>query len=95
MEMIEMNRRRYLPNMTLDCPWMPGKYYTYINESSEIEKEFKGQNTSDIDNKSSFGIELPNGRYRYSLKFSTKTDPFVYFVQWQTDIRIRMNDENF
>jgi hypothetical protein len=42
-----------------------------------------------------FGIELPNGLYRFTIKLSSEADPFIYCVQWQTEIRERLNDERF
>jgi hypothetical protein len=72
---------------------MSGKYYTTLNESfTEGTVEKDGRRTN---KENGFGIELPNGKYRFTFKVFTDNDPFVWLLQWQLEVRIRLNDEEF
>jgi hypothetical protein len=42
-----------------------------------------------------FGFELPNGKYRFTFKLSSNRDSNLFFLQWQAEVRIRLNDEEF
>jgi hypothetical protein len=44
---------------------------------------------------SGFGIKLPNGRYRYTVKAFTKADPVGALLRWETEIRDKFGEENF
>jgi hypothetical protein len=41
------------------------------------------------------GVDIPNGVYRFNIKLFTKQDPLGFFVQWRTEIRDRLADEDF
>lgn len=66
------------------------------NETRTVEKN-KHQKYPDTPfvSKNGLGIELPNGKYRYVLKFSTKSDPYFYFLQWQLDTYDAFGEKSF
>jgi hypothetical protein len=66
----------------------PGPVYAY-NITLEVAKKQANRSTK------GFGIELPNGRYLFTLHFFTKTDPYTFFLQWQLDVYNRLGEENF
>jgi hypothetical protein len=97
-DMIEKERKKFFPNNTIDCPFKPGKFYaTNISLVMGDDKEYGPAKPYKHVIGSGLGLDvsLPNGRYRYTIKISSKTDPYIFFLQWQLEVRIRMNDDHF
>jgi hypothetical protein len=76
-------------NNSFVCPLQPGPYYVMNNMNNISESSVNSTE------RSGFGIELPNGLYRFTIKTSTKADPVGGLLQWQTEIRNKLGDENF
>jgi hypothetical protein len=76
-------------NASFNCPWQPGPYkvmnYSVLTDKTKID---------DV-KKLGVGIKLPNGIYRYSITFRTKKDPSSFSIQWRTEIRDRLGEEDF
>jgi hypothetical protein len=88
------NMAKEHPEFSLDCPFKAGKHYIMnVTHRTGYEHKFKAPKFAR--NTNGFGFELPNGKYRFTLKLSRKSDPFVFFMQWELEVRFRMNDENF
>jgi hypothetical protein len=98
--MIESHRKRYIPNISFSCPIKPGKYYAmnimeYMGDERAVWSKNASVSKPDGKPKNGLGVDLPNGKYRYTFKISTNTDPFVYLVQWQLDVNSRLNEDKF
>lgn len=74
---------------SFNCPLQPGPYY--IMNSSVL----RDPTVSDDNKRSGIGFDIPNGIYRYTIKFSTKKVPSSFFIQWRTEIRNRLGEEDF
>lgn len=86
-DLIEEGKKMF-PKLPLTCPFKPGPFY--VRDFIDTEKaEYKQNDTK------RFGFQLPNGRYRVMIKWYTKTDPMVYMIQYQMDIRTRLGEEEF
>lgn len=81
-------QKQFFPELSFDCPLQTGPYY-----AMNITEDFESKET--VKEVNPFQAHLPNGRYRYIVKFSTKTDPYVFLVQWQNEIRYRLGEEDF
>jgi hypothetical protein len=87
--------RTFLPNTTLSCPVKPSKFYSIeVMEYTGDPNKMVNISSKKTD-KNGFGFELPNGKYRFTLSITTEDDPFVFFLQWQLEVKIRFNDEEF
>jgi hypothetical protein len=85
----------FLRNISIDCPVQPGKYYTNLVDYVGEENQYKNPvNLSEVP-KNGFGVHLPNGKYRFTLRWWTKEDPTAFFAQWHREIHIRLYDDNF
>jgi hypothetical protein len=85
----------FLGNISIDCPMKPGKYYIVKIEHNGEENQY--ENPVDLNQrpKNGFGVHLPNGRYRFTLRVWTKADPNAFFAQWHLEIHIRLHEDNF
>jgi hypothetical protein len=77
-----------LTNISFECPFQAGPYYL-VNYTDKVT--VKDMN----DDKIGVGIDIPNGVYRFNIKLFTKQDHLGFFVQWRTEIRDRLADEDF
>jgi hypothetical protein len=95
--MIENTKKNLFPNISLDCPVQPGKYYVNIDEFTGIPKEYKytEEEVRNYKPTNGFGYDLPGGIYRFIIRASTKTDPNGWFLTWNLQIKGRMHEENF
>jgi hypothetical protein len=80
-----------LTNISLKCPLQAGPYYL-MNYTDKVQGKTTKMNNDD---KIGVGIDIPNGIYRYTIKLFTKQDPLGFFVQWRTEIRDRLAEEDF
>jgi hypothetical protein len=95
-DLVENLKTQFFPNVSIECPIKPGKYYALnINEYMGDDKLYLNPKDDDQKPRNMLGVELPNGKYRFTFKISSKRDPFIYLVQWELLVRIRLNDENF
>jgi hypothetical protein len=61
-----------------------------------LDKYYKLSNSSEGAQRNGLGFELPNGKYRFTVHiFSKSVDPAGIFVQWQSEVRVRMNGDQF
>jgi hypothetical protein len=97
--MIDTLLEQAFPNKTFSCPFPPSKLYAkdmliYMGP----EKDFLEPNST-INNRShlsGFGIDLPNGKYRFTVHlFHKKIDPAGFFLQWEGEQRGRLNENDF
>jgi hypothetical protein len=83
--------KKMFPSLNPNCPFQPGPFYV-TNYTEYIENTDYQRNNPGL---AEFGVILPNGRYRSVITLSTKTDPMVYMIQWQFEIRKRLGEEEF
>lgn len=76
------------PHLPFFCPIEPGPLYV----RDFVDKDPLAYQQNDTVR---FGFELPNGRYRFIIKWYTKTDPIFFLVQWQLVKRYRLGEEYF
>lgn len=92
MEFIEPERKKLIPNLQIDCPIKPGPFYaTNVDIFSQNDNRTEGK----IKKKTMNPFDIPNGKYRYTLSISSKTDPNVYSVQWQVEIKSQHFEDQF
>jgi hypothetical protein len=95
-KLIEISIKQFFSDASMGCPIKPGKYYSKdIMMHTGEEKQFNISKAPTATQKNGFGFELPNGKYRYTLRISTKIDPNYYFLQWILEVKIRLNGEKF
>jgi hypothetical protein len=78
-------------NATLDCPLQPGPYFI-MNYTDTVNVDKTGMSD---DKKLGVGVIIPNGRYRFTVKFFTKKDPLAFYLQWHTEINDRLTQDDF
>jgi hypothetical protein len=96
-EMFNTTLSELFPNKSMDCPFQPAKLYAKdVIVFMGLDKDYKLSNHSNGPYRNGLGLELPNGKYRFTVHmFSKSLDPAGAFVQWQGEVRVRMNDEQF
>jgi hypothetical protein len=94
-KLYEVFRTNYLGNISMECPMKPERLYFSVAEFMGDEEQYKKPLDSTVAPTNGFGVHLPNGRYRFTVRFGTKDDSNAVFVQWIREIRIQFNDENF
>jgi hypothetical protein len=91
----EVMENVYLRDININCPVQPGKYYINHVEYIGEENQYKNPvNLSEVP-QNGFGVHLPNGKYRFTLRSWTKDDPTAFLAQWHREIHIRLHDDNF
>lgn len=78
------------PTLNLDCPQKAGP--TYV---TNWQFEYLGNETIKMFTAPFYGSFFPNGVYRNTIKFYTKTDPMAYMFQYFIEHRVRLGDEIF
>jgi hypothetical protein len=84
-----------LGNESIDCPVKPNKYYRSAIEFMGDEDEYKKPFNMTVPPRNGFGVHLPNGKYRFTVRGGTKADPYAVYVQWNREIHIRLHEDNF
>jgi hypothetical protein len=98
-EMIDVTLNDLFPNKTIGCPLAPSKLYAKdILQYMGPEKDYLEPNgtISNGPKRNALGFDLPNGKYRYTVHvFDKNLDPHGCFIQWQAEVRDRLNENNF
>lgn len=90
--MVEPSIRKFFGNVSLDCPFKPGRYYA-MNMPDNASDEKK---TTDKFKPPQYNpFDVPNGEYRCTIELSTNEDSNAFFMQWQLEKRIRTSDDKF
>jgi hypothetical protein len=85
---------KYFPHKNLSCPVEAGPIYAY--NISQVRRSDAGNSYStQNENTNSYGIKFPNGLYQFTLHISTKSDPYLYFLQWTIQVFHRLGENNF
>jgi hypothetical protein len=93
--LIDLSLKKFFPGSSLNCPVKPAKFFATIVDTTGEEQPMERGKPQLETNRNGIGFELPNGKYRYTLRLHTETDPFLFFLQWQLEVKIRFNDEKF
>jgi hypothetical protein len=84
--------KKYIPNVPLQCPIKPGPF-EFRNVSFTTESLDKNLNFRGVLGRYTFS--LPNGIHRTTLKIFNSADPTEVKVQWLTEIKTRLQKDNF
>jgi hypothetical protein len=83
--------KTYIPNLPLQCPIKPGPFefrnVSFLEETLDQTLKFQGNGL--------FSFSLPNGKHRITLKIFNSADPTGVKVQWVTEIKKRLQKDNF
>jgi hypothetical protein len=74
---------------------LPAKHSFNILDYMGEEKQYANPTNLSGRPDNGFGVHLPNGIYRYTVRVGTKADPGALFGQLKTETRTRLHDDNF
>jgi hypothetical protein len=95
LKLIEDFKSAFLTNESIDCPMKPKKIYLNFTYFMGDLEQYKNPINLTVAPENSFGLHLPNGKYRITVRGSTKADPNGLFIQWITEIYIRLHEDKF
>jgi hypothetical protein len=95
LKIFEDFKHNALGNISIDCPAAPRKIYLNLTEFMGNEDQYRNPVDMSEVPRNGFGVHLPNGKYRFTVRGSTKADPNAFFVQWIVEIRVRLQEDNF
>jgi hypothetical protein len=82
---------KYIPNLPLSCPIKAGPFefrnVSFNMDTMDTDLQFKGNGL--------FTFNLPNGQHRVALKLFNSADPIGVKVQWVTEIKRKLQIDNF
>lgn len=67
----------------------------FPNQSLKNVYDSSGLNSSQGAMREPMKINLPNGKYRFTIHFSSKFDPYVLFFRWFVDKNVRLAEDKF
>jgi hypothetical protein len=87
---------RFLNNESIECPVKPRKLYANVTHYLGVEDPHKNPvNMNAAAPGNGFGVHLPNGKYRFTVRAGSKADPNAVFVQWILEVYFRLHEDKF
>lgn len=78
---------KIFPSLPRQCPIKPGAYYTH---NSSMRETYEQLETNDKFQATT--LRMPNGVFKIAGRLSTKKDPDAIHINWQYELKKRMND---
>jgi Protein of unknown function (DUF1091) len=77
---------KVFPGLPQQCPIKPGAYYTHNSSMSETYENFQTN-----DKFQATTMSMPNGVFKIAGRLSTKRDPHAMYINWQYELKKRLN----